>query len=410
MAEPFKADNRKREQIRMSQRTNTNELIIDAVGLTKIFKDFWMRTKATAVDGITFNIQKGELFGLLGPNGSGKSTTIKLILGLLNTTRGRLTVFGREPHDVAVKRFIGFLPEESYLYPYLNSTETLDYYGRLYGIGRKIRKRRSEELLEMVGLSQVAHRQVGEFSKGMMRRIGLAQALINDPELLILDEPTSGLDPIGTRQVKDLLVELKNRGKTILLSSHLLSDVEDVCDRMAILYGGKIHAEGTADELLVDSDHTLIRMPRIRNDGTISQIESILAQNEGTSIESVEQPRQNLESFFINIVESAREQRIATSGAHTGDTAPFLKGDEEGEVLIDKLIDNDSQVQNAQEMHKKLQSTETEDLQVLDDLVNSEETTARATEASTEQIVSTDADSTIIDSLLSDNDDKDSQE
>ncbi|MFT4593226.1 MAG: ABC-2 type transport system ATP-binding protein [Phycisphaerales bacterium] len=410
MAEPFKADNRKREQIRMSQTTNTNELIIDAVGLTKIFKDFWMRTKATAVDGITFNIQKGELFGLLGPNGSGKSTTIKLILGLLNTTRGRLTVFGREPHDVAVKRFIGFLPEESYLYPYLNSTETLDYYGRLYGIGRKIRKRRSEELLEMVGLSQVAHRQVGEFSKGMMRRIGLAQALINDPELLILDEPTSGLDPIGTRQVKDLLVELKNRGKTILLSSHLLSDVEDVCDRMAILYGGKIHAEGTADELLVDSDHTLIRMPRIRNDGTISQIESILAQNEGTSIESVEQPRQNLESFFINIVESAREQRIATSGAHTGDTAPFLKGDEEGEVLIDKLIDNDSQVQNAQEVQKKLQSSETEDVQVLDDLVNSEETTARATEASTEQIVSTDADSAVIDSLLSDNDDKDSQE
>ena len=410
MVEPFKADNRKREQIRMSQRTNTNELVIDAVGLTKIFKDFWMRTKATAVDGITFNIQKGELFGLLGPNGSGKSTTIKLILGLLNTTRGRLTVFGREPHDVAVKRFIGFLPEESYLYPYLNSTETLDYYGRLYGIGRKIRKRRSEELLEMVGLSQVAHRQVGEFSKGMMRRIGLAQALINDPELLILDEPTSGLDPIGTRQVKDLLIELKSRGKTILLSSHLLSDVEDVCDRMAILYGGKIHAEGTADELLVDSDHTLIRMPRIRNDGTISQIEAILAQNEGTSIESVKQPRQNLESFFINIVESAREQRIATSGAHTGDTAPFLKGDEEGEVLIDKLIDNDLQVQNAQEVQKKIQSIETEDVQVLDDLVNSEETTARATEASTEQIVSTDADSAIIDSLLSDNDGKDSQE
>ena len=187
-----------------------------------------------------------------------------------------------------MKRFIGFLPEESYLYPYLNSTETLDYYGRLYGIGRKIRKRRSEELLEMVGLSQVAHRQVGEFSKGMMRRIGLAQALINDPELLILDEPTSGLDPIGTRQVKDLLVELKSRGKTILLSSHLLSDVEDVCDRMAILYGGKIHAEGTADELLVDSDHTLIRMPRIRNDGTISQIEAILAQN-GRHINRVRQ-------------------------------------------------------------------------------------------------------------------------
>ena len=179
----------------MSHKTPTSELIVEAVGLTKIFRDFWMRAKAKAVDGITFDIQRGELFGLLGPNGSGKSTTIKLILGLLNRTQGRLTVFGREPHDVAVKRFIGFLPEESYLYPYLNSIETLDYYGRLYGINRKTRKRRAEELLDMVGLSQVAHRHVGEFSKGMMRRIGLAQALINDPEFLILDEPTSGLDP-----------------------------------------------------------------------------------------------------------------------------------------------------------------------------------------------------------------------
>ncbi|HIB01623.1 MAG TPA: ABC transporter ATP-binding protein, partial [Phycisphaerales bacterium] len=165
----------------MKQRIKTADSIVEAVGLTKIFKDFWMRSKATAVDGITFSIERGEVFGLLGPNGSGKSTTIKLILGLLNTTRGRLTVFGREPHDVFTKKYIGFLPEESYLYPYLNSLETLDYYGRLYGLDRKTRQRRSSELLEMVGLSQVAHRHVGEFSKGMMRRIGLAQALINDP-------------------------------------------------------------------------------------------------------------------------------------------------------------------------------------------------------------------------------------
>ncbi|MBT4530099.1 MAG: ABC transporter ATP-binding protein [Phycisphaerae bacterium] len=394
----------------MSQTSTTTETIIEAVGLTKIFKDFWMRTKATAVDGISFQIHKGELFGLLGPNGSGKSTTIKLILGLLNTTRGRLTVFGREPHDVAVKRFIGFLPEESYLYPYLNSTETLDYYGRLYGIGRKVRKRRAEELLEMVGLSQVAHRHVGEFSKGMMRRIGLAQALINDPELLILDEPTSGLDPIGTRQVKDLLIELKCRGKTILLSSHLLSDVEDVCDQMAILYGGKIHAEGTAEELLVDSEHTVIKVPRVHNDGTITKIEQILAESEGTSIDSVQQPRQNLESFFISIVEKAREQKTSTSGAHTGSTAPFLQGDEEGDLLIDKLVDNDKQVHHAEEVKKEDSIDSAKDAQMLDALVEKETTQVRATEATTDKPLSSEADSAVIDSLLSDDDNSGTQD
>nr|MBC8201940.1 ABC transporter ATP-binding protein [Planctomycetota bacterium] len=333
----------------MLQHSPKSDSIVEAVGLTKIFRDFWMRSKAKAVDGITFSIERGELFGLLGPNGSGKSTTIKLILGLLNRTQGRLTVFGREPHDVAVKRFIGFLPEESYLYPYLNSLETLDYYGRLYGIDRKTRKRRSEELLDMVGLSQVAHRHVGEFSKGMMRRIGLAQALINDPEFLILDEPTSGLDPIGTRQVKDLLTEFKKRGKTILLSSHLLSDVEDVCDRMTILYGGKIHAEGTSEELLVDTERTIIKVPRIKNDTTIQQIETILESQEGIAIEKLEQPRQSLEAFFIDIVDRARASQAATSGAEVGETAPFLLGDEEGEVLIDKLIDSKTESQLAVE-------------------------------------------------------------
>ena len=224
--------------------------LVDAAGLTKIFRDFWMRARAKAVDGIDFAIEPGTIFGMLGPNGSGKSTTIKMILGLLRPTSGRLAVFGRPPTDVAVKKHIGFLPEESYLYRYLTPLETLDYYGQLFRIGRAERRRRSEELLEMVGLSAVAHRPVGEFSKGMTRRIGLAQALINDPDLLILDEPTSGLDPIGTRQVKELLIELRGRGKTILLSSHLLGDVQDVCDDMIMLYGGRIQARGTVDELL----------------------------------------------------------------------------------------------------------------------------------------------------------------
>ncbi len=393
----------------MTSSTPKVDRIVEAVGLTKIFKDFWMRTKASAVDGVTFQVNKGELFGLLGPNGSGKSTTIKLILGLLNRTKGRLTVFGREPHDVAVKRFIGFLPEESYLYPYLNCVETLDYYGRLYGINRKVRKRRTDELLEMVGLTQVAHRHVGEFSKGMMRRIGLAQALMNDPEFLILDEPTSGLDPIGTRQVKDLLIELRRRGKTILLSSHLLSDVEDVCDRMTILYGGKIRAQGTADELLVDSQSTILRIPRVKHDGTIEKIERLLEENEGTSIESVKQPRQNLESFFIKIVEQAREAKLETSGVKGGGTAPFLKGDEEGELLIDKLLDSKATSSKSEEKTPDDSSSPLE-TEFVENLVASEVEEVRAKETSKQQIVSESADTEMIDSLLKDKTDEPTQD
>ena len=216
------------------------QTVVEAEGLVKTFSDFWWRAKARAVDGITFEIRPHGIFGLLGPNGSGKSTTIKMILGLLRKPKGRLSVFGRDASDVSVKARIGYLPEETYMYRFLNPKETLDYFGKLFGLPRATRRRRTDELLEMVGLEGAAYRVVGEFSKGMARRLGIAQALINDPELLILDEPTSGLDPIGTRQVKDLLVDLRRRGKTVLLSSHLLADVEDVCDRMVILYGGKL--------------------------------------------------------------------------------------------------------------------------------------------------------------------------
>jgi ABC-2 type transport system ATP-binding protein len=187
------------------------------------------------------------------------------------------------------------------------------------------------------------HRPVGEYSKGMTRRLGLAQALINDPEFLILDEPTSGLDPIGTRQVKDLILELGRRGKTILLSSHLLADVEDVCDRIVILYGGKIRAQGTADELLADTDHTVIRTPRLEPE-TISRIEHVL-EGENIGIESVQTPRQRLEELFMSIVEQARAEQIETSGAvHGGETAKFLRaedGEREGEGLIDSLLRED---------------------------------------------------------------------
>ncbi len=317
--------------------------IVDAAGLTKTFSDFWMRATARAVDGIDFYIDRHEIFGLLGPNGSGKSTTIKMILGLLHRSRGRLVVFGRDPSDVEVKRKIGYLPEETYLYRFLNPTETIDYYGKLFGLDRRTRRRRTEELLEMVGLTQVAHRPAGEFSKGMARRLGLAQALVNDPELLILDEPTSGLDPIGTRQVKDLILELGRRGKTILLTSHLLADVEDVCSRMVILYGGKIRAQGTANELLADSRHTLLRTPRL-DAATIKAVDETLHRMQGISIEGVSAPRQTLEELFLDIVERARAEQIATSGAQSGGRiASFLQGEEGGDGaagrdVVDQLV------------------------------------------------------------------------
>ncbi|MSR28190.1 MAG: ABC transporter ATP-binding protein [Phycisphaerales bacterium] len=300
--------------------------VVEATGLVRVFGDFWLRAKARAVDGISFEISPHEIFGLLGPNGSGKSTTIKMILGLLRPTKGRLLVFGRDPSDVALKARIGYLPEESYMYRFLNPRETLDYYAKLFGIPRAMRRRRTDELLEMVGLEGAAHRAVGEFSKGMARRLGLAQALINDPEFLILDEPTSGLDPIGTRQVKDLLLDLGRRGKTILLSSHLLADVESVCDRMVVLYGGRIRAEGTTDELLTDSNRTTIFIPRIRSE-TITKIDELIAREEGVAIERVDSPRQRLEDLFMQIVEKARLEQSSTSGAlHGGGTAAFLLG------------------------------------------------------------------------------------
>lgn len=318
--------------------------IVEAVGLTKVFKDFWMRTKARAVDNVDLEIRPHEIFGLLGPNGSGKSTIIKMILGLLHKTSGRLTVFGKQPTDVTIKKYIGFLPEESYLYRFLNPRETLDYYGKLFGLDFRTRRRRIDELLDMIGLSQVAHRPIGEFSKGMARRVGLAQALINDPEFLILDEPTSGLDPIGTRQVKDLLLELGRRGKTILLSSHLLADVEDVCDRMVVLYGGKIRAQGRAEELLADTERTIIQTPRL-NERTISRIEQVIMESEGKAIEKVQAPRQRLEQLFMDIVEKARQEQVATSGALEGTgTARFLRADHgEGEALIQSLVRDDDQ-------------------------------------------------------------------
>jgi ABC-2 type transport system ATP-binding protein len=312
--------------------------MIRTVGLTKTFRDFWLREKVTAVSGLDLDIQPGEVFGLLGPNGSGKSTTIKMILGLLFPTRGVIRVLGKGPTNVAVKRRIGFLPEESNLYPFLDAREILDYYGRLFQLPRSERNRRIDMLLDMVGLSGVAYRRVGEYSKGMARRIGLAQALINDPDLLILDEPTSGLDPLGTRQFKDLIRTLAGRGKTILLSSHLLADVEDVCDRICVLYGGQKRAQGDIDELLAQRHRTQITTGEL-DEKTIASLRASLGPA-GRDLFEVSHPRDRLEDLFLRIVEDAQRQKLRSGGAMSGGkVAAFLAEADhaEGEDVIAAL-------------------------------------------------------------------------
>jgi ABC-2 type transport system ATP-binding protein len=315
------------------------ETVIAVRGLTKVFKDFWGRPKARAVDGVDFEVRRGEVFGLLGPNGSGKSTTIKMLLGLLHPTKGVIEVFGRSPRDVKTKARIGYLPEESYLYRYLDSRETLDFFGNLFTLPKEERARRSEQLLDMVGLSGARTRAVGEFSKGMQRRIGLAQALINDPDLVILDEPTAGLDPIGCREVKDLIVALARRGKTVILSSHLLSDVEDVCDRVVIYYGGKIQAQGTLKELLATPDAVRITTPTLPR-ATMEKVLEIIRSDVSDDKVRVDTPTQNLESYFLDVVEKARAQSAETSGAVGGaKVAAYLKGDEEAAPASEKILE-----------------------------------------------------------------------
>ncbi len=315
------------------------DIVVSVRGLTKVFRDFWGRPKARAVDHVEFDVRRGEVFGLLGPNGSGKSTTVKLMLGLLHPTRGYVEVFGRSPRHVATKERIGYLPEESYLYRYLDSAETLDFFGNLFHLNAADRKLRAEQLLEMVGLGQVRRRTVGEFSKGMQRRIGLAQALINDPDLVILDEPTSGLDPIGCREVKDLIVALARRGKTVILSSHLLADVEDVCDRVVIYYGGRIQAMGSLKELLATPDRLRITTPVLSRPALERVLEILRQEGAGDQVR-VDNPRQNLESYFLGVVERAK-QTEETSGATSGArVAAYLRGDTgSADTQTDRLLE-----------------------------------------------------------------------
>ena len=320
----------------------TTEAVVSVRGLTKVFKDFWGRPKARAVDNASFEVRRGEIFGLLGPNGSGKSTTIKMLLGLLYPTKGHIEIFGHSPRHVKTKARLGYLPEESYLYKYLDSRETLDFFGNLFQLAPGERDQRTEQLLEMVGLNQVRSRTVGEFSKGMQRRIGLAQALINDPDLVILDEPTAGMDPLGCREVKDLILALKARGKTVILSSHLLSDVEDVCDRVVIYYGGKIQADGTLKELLTERESIRVTFPALAREKVETILGAIQREVQADRVK-LDSPTQNLESYFLGVVNRARASE-QTAGATSGNqVAAYLRGGAEASAqqqarVLDRLV------------------------------------------------------------------------
>ncbi|MBN2511812.1 MAG: ABC transporter ATP-binding protein [Sedimentisphaerales bacterium] len=315
-----------------------SQFAIETISLTKIFPDWWGRPRVVAVDNLNLKIHSNEIYGFLGPNGSGKTTTIKMLLNLLHPTRGASIVLGGSSDQAAVSSRIGYLPEESYLYRYLTAYETLDFYGRLFGLPNSVRKARIDTLLEMVGLAGAGNRQVGTFSKGMARRIGLAQALINDPDLLILDEPTSGMDPMGTRQMKDLLVELGNRGKTILLCSHLLADVEDICDRIGIMYGGRMQVEGSVKELLEQTGKTYIQTSRV-SDAVLSQVRSILEQEQCEC--DIVHPMDKLESFFVRTVNRAQQEMQTTSGAGMGSGISGFLAEKEivrQPGILDKLV------------------------------------------------------------------------
>ncbi len=283
-----------------------SEPVIEIRNLTKIYRDFWGRKKVRAVNALSLDVRKGEVFGLLGPNGSGKTTTLKLLLGLLFPTEGEIQIMGKSAADVSKNERIGYLPEESYLYRFLNAEETLDFYGRLFNMTAAQRRERTEKLLEMVKISHARKRQLKEYSKGMTRRIGLAQALINDPDLVLLDEPTSGLDPLGNRDMKDLILDLKKQGKTVLMCSHLLADVQDVCDRIAILYGGELKVLGRVDELLREQNVTQILSSKL-SDAAIQEVEAVLKKH-GAKLEKVDHPTANLEDLFLKTVQESRER------------------------------------------------------------------------------------------------------
>ncbi len=282
-----------------------SDVVVETRNLTKVYRDFWGRQKVRALKALDLEVRRGEIFGLLGPNGSGKTTTMKLLLGLLFPTSGQALVFNQEATNVTKNERLGYLPEESYLYRFLNAEETLDFYGRLFSIPSKVRRTRTADLIDMVGLTWAKRRPLKEYSKGMTRRIGLAQALINDPDLILLDEPTTGLDPIGTREMKDMILKLRDQGKTVLMCSHLLADVQDICDRIAILYQGELKELGRVDSLLKVRDATEILAEGLDSEAQ-EEIKEVI-QRHGGKLLSMDNPTTTLDEFFLKIIRQSEE-------------------------------------------------------------------------------------------------------
>src|SRR5262249_587856 len=282
------------------------QVVIETRKLTKVYRDFWGRQKKVALNALNLEIYQGEVFGLLGPNGSGKTTTIKLLLGLLFPTDGEAFVFGKPAADVRKNERIGYLPEESYLYKFLNAEETLDFYGRLFNMPASKRQKRAQELIGTVGLANDKKRILQEYSKGMRQRVGLAQALINDPDLVILDEPTSGLDPIATRWMKDLILDLKAKGKTVIMCGHRLEDVQYVCDRIAILYDGDLQELGEVDILVEVANRVQIQASDlVLTEELKRELAEVIARH-GGRLESIGHPTTTLEDLFLQVVKESK--------------------------------------------------------------------------------------------------------
>jgi len=274
---------------------------ISIENLTKEFRNpsVFDRSTVTAVRNLNLTVEAGHVYGLLGPNGSGKSTTMKIVLGLVTPTSGKTFIFGRDSSDVESREAVGFLPENPYFYKFLTGSETLAFYGKLCGLGGKMLRERSRELLALVGLEDAADRRVGGYSKGMLQRIGLAQALVQEPRLLVLDEPTAGVDPAGSRQIRDLILRLKERGITVMLCSHLLSQVQEICDRIGIMHHGELLREGALEELISIENQTEL----VLENATPALLAELRqrAESSGARVIGTHKPQQNLERYFLEV-------------------------------------------------------------------------------------------------------------
>jgi ABC-2 type transport system ATP-binding protein len=272
---------------------------ISIQNLTKVYPIPFRKEKVVAVDDLSLSVEPGQVYGLLGPNGSGKSTTMKVVLGLVTPTAGRTEIFGCDSTRVESREQVGFLPENPYFYKFLTGLETLKFYGKLCGLrGRKLAAR-AKELLALVRLENAADRRIGGYSKGMLQRVGLAQALIQEPRLLVLDEPTAGVDPAGSREIRDLILDFKARGITVLLCSHLLEQVQEICDRVGILHQGKLIREGPLAELISIENQTEIVLENASPE-LLAEIRAKLASS-GARVVDQRKPQQNLERYFLDV-------------------------------------------------------------------------------------------------------------